>query len=702
MTPTGSMTANPNMNRWITFMADKTARVASGKVEIGQGIVTALHQIAAEELSLPLDRVTLVSGDTTIGPDEMYTTSSLSISMSGGSIRLIAAEAVHLLKERAALRLNCAPADLSVSNGNFLKDGAATGLDYWSVAGEIDWSRAPTGSAPVKSVADYTIVGESTPRVDLPAKLSGAAYVHDAGPDDVLHARILRQPGPGATLARLDEAAVQHAAKGEVSTYREGNFVAFLSGDEAVVERAAAAAPLHARWDGAPDIPAAAQEAAWLKEQPSIDKNFGDVDAEPGDGDRVSLTVSRPYVAHASLGPSCALALMDEGSHLHIWSHGQGMHNLRKNLGAALGLDLAQITAKHLHGPGCYGHNGADDAALDAALLARAHPGQTIRVQWRREEEFGFEPVGPAMLVKAEAVVDATGKPTHWTTEVWSPVHVQRPGNPAVVMLAGQAILPAPAWEPPVDPGEERGGGGTRNAFPLYRTGAAVVRHHLTERAPVRTSALRGLGALPNVVAIEGLMDELANRAAADPLAYRLGLLEDPRARAVLERTGALAGWEKRGAGGDGKGLGIAFARYKNTAAYAAVAVALTVDEEVTLNHIWAIGDAGLVINPSGALNQLEGGCVQGASWALKEQVRFEGEGVTTLDWESYPILRFSEVPEITSELLPRPNEPTLGVGECTVGPTAAAIANAINHALGARIHDMPFTRDRVMSALLQ
>ncbi len=699
---TGSLIANPSMDRWISFLDDKTTRVASGKVEIGQGVVTALHQIAAEELNLPLDRVTLVSGDTDIGPDEMYTTSSLSISMSGGSIRLVAAEAVALLKERAALRLNCAPDDLSVVDGAFKQNGADTGLDYWSVAGEIDWSRAATASAEPKAASAYTIVGQSTPRLDLPAKVSGAAFVHDAAPDNVTHARILRQPGAEASLVSLDEAAIIRAAKAEISVYREKNFVAFLGQDESAVERAAAAAPLHAEWQNALNIPAAAAEAAWLPDQPAVERVLGDVDAPDVDGARISLTISRPYVAHASLGPSCALARMDADGQLKIWSHGQGMHNLRKNIGAALDIDIENIWAKHLHGPGCYGHNGADDAALDAAILAHAHPGQTIRVQWRREEEFGYEPLGPAMLVKAEAVVNDAGNPVQWTADVWSPVHVQRPGNPAVVMLGGQALLPPPPWEPPVDPGEERGGGGTRNAFPLYTTGPQRVRHHLTERAPIRTSALRGLGALPNVVAIEGLMDELAARANVDPLAYRLNLLNDPRARAVVARTGVIAGWDKRGPGGDGEGLGFAFARYKNTAAYCAVIVALTVEEDVTLNGIWTVSDAGLVINPSGARNQLEGGCVQGASWALKEQAKFEGEGMTTLDWDSYPILRFSEVPEITAELMDLPDEPTLGVGECSVGPTAAAIANGITHALGTRVHDMPFTRDRVMAALLR
>jgi CO/xanthine dehydrogenase Mo-binding subunit len=325
-----------------------------------------------------------------------------------------------------------------------------------------------------------------------------------------------------------------------------------------------------------------------------------------------------------------------------------------------------------------------------------------VRLQWRREEEFGYEPVGPAMLVRIAVRTDAAGRPAaaraSGSRSRWS----SRPGSGSGYLLAAEALPEPPPPVQPTDPPEERGGGGTRNAVPLYDVPAHRILHHLTADAPVRTSALRTLGALPNVYALEAVMDELAARAGEEPLAYRLALLSDARARAVLTQVGEMCSWAGRGAGGQGKGLGLAFARYKNTAAYCAAAVAVTVDETVRLDHIWLAADAGLVVNPDGIVNQLEGGAVQGASWTLKEQVRMAGAGITSLDWDSYPILRFAEVPEIETALVGSAHDPSLGVGECAVGPTAAAIGNAVAHALGARIHDMPLTRERIMAALLK
>ncbi len=695
-----SLRVNPSFERWIKFLPDETARIATGKVEIGQGVVTAIAQIAAEELDLPLERVVVLSGDTDAGPDELYTTSSLSISVSGASVRLVCAEARALLLERAALRLNCSPAELAVEGGAFLLNGESTGASYWSVAAEIDWSREVTGRAAPKAIADYRIVGQSVPRRDLPAKLTGAAFVHDMDPGDLLHGRILRQPGPGARLASLDEAAIQKAAGGDIEIVRAANFVAFVSADEARAEAAGAAAPLHADWVGGRAIDPREAEAAWLKGRPSIDREFGAPVDPAATGKRIEATFSRPYVAHASLAPSCALARFEEG-HLTVWSHGQGMHPLRRNLAEVLDLPPEAISARHLDGAGCYGHNGADDAALDAALIAVRMPGRRIRVQWRREEEFGYEPVGPAMLVRLAVRLDAEGRPDDWTSEIWSPTHTQRPGTGNGYLLAAEALseLPPP---PPQEPSEERGGGGTRNAVPLYDIPKHRIIHHLVEEAPVRTSALRTLGAMANIFAIECLIDELALMSGTDPVAYRLSLMSDARARRVIESVAADANWSERGPGGQGSGLGIGFGRYKNTAAYCAVVVALTVDEEVRLDRIWLAGDAGLVINPDGARNQLEGGAVQGASWALKEQVRMAGQGITSLDWESYPILRFSEIPEIEAVLIEAPGEPSLGVGECSVGPTAAAIGNAVAHALGMRLYDMPLSRERIMATLLE
>jgi nicotinate dehydrogenase subunit B len=696
-----SLIENPRLDRWIHFQPDRTVRIATGKVEMGQGIVTAIGQIAAEELDLSLDRVTVLSGNTTHGPDELYTTSSLSVDVSGGSVRLVCAEVRAKALERAALRLNCSRDELTVVDGRFLQNGVATGQDYWTVAAEIDLTQNVIGTTQPKPVASYKVVGQSVPRVDLPAKMSGAAFVHDVLPADVLHARTLRQPNRGATLSSLDEAAIRRAAKGELQMVREANFVAFVSPVESVAQAAAVAAPLHAKWDNVRRLIPEQQEAAWLKGQPSDDRHIGAPPMAEPPRNLVQATFSRPYIAHASMAPSCALAEFRDG-HLTVRSHGQGMHPLRQNLAAALGMSIDAITCQHLQGAGCYGHNGADDAALDAALVALRMPGRCIRLQWRREEEFGFEPVGPAMLVTLRVALDERGRPADWTTEVWSPTHVQRPGNGTGYLLASEAMATPPPEVAPFDPTELRGGGGTRNALPIYDVPAHRIVHHLVLHPPVRTSALRGLGALPNVFAIESLIDDLAARIGEDPVAYRLSLLSEPRARRLVELVAERADWASRGAGGAGRGFGIGFARYKNRAAYAAVVASVTVRETVKVDRIWCVADAGLVVNPDGARNQLEGGIVQAVSWTLKEQVRLDDQGIASRDWDSYPILRFSEIPEMQVEFVDPAGNPALGVGECTVGPTAAAIGNAVNHALGVRIHDMPLTRDRIMAALLK
>jgi CO/xanthine dehydrogenase Mo-binding subunit len=374
---------------------------------------------------------------------------------------------------------------------------------------------------------------------------------------------------------------------------------------------------------------------------------------------------------------------------------------LRDALARTLKLDPAAISVKHVQGPGCYGHNGADDAAADAAVIAFRRPGQPVKVRWRREEEFGFEPVSPAMVVTVSAALDGAQRPADWTTEIWSGRHTSRPGGGGN-LLAAEA-LPNPPPAPPASESSYPPGAGTRNGEPLYAFPAKRILHHLIAETPVRTSSLRGLGATLNVFAIESFMDELAERAGMDPIAYRLSVLADPRARAVVEHAARLADWQAGLPPGRGRGRGIGFARYKNLAAYAAVVAEVEVDESVRLLRVWCAADAGLVINPDGALNQLEGGIIQAASWALKEGVRLDTGGISSRDWEGYPVLRFSEVPEVLVELVnPAADLPPLGVGEASGGPTVAAIGNAVAHALGTRFRDLPLTRERVMSALLK
>lgn len=334
-----SLAANPSLNRWITFLPNKTVRVASGKVEIGQGIVTALRQIAAEELDIDLSKLSLASGDTEIGPDENYTTSSLSIMASGAAIRAVTSEARALLTERAALRLNCAPEDLEISNGEFLKNQEVTGVDYWDVADEIDWARNATASFPHKTTSSYKIVGKNTPRDDLGKKVMGSGFIHDISEKNLLHARMLRQPSPEAQLSYLDEEAIKRAAGGDIQILRKGNFIALIADEEWLAEKAARAAYQHVVWSGVSNIPKGAADARKLPGQDAVENFYGDpVTAASTPGKKLKVTVTRPYVAHASLGPSVALARWENGK-LEIWSHGQGMHPLRRNLALALNID---------------------------------------------------------------------------------------------------------------------------------------------------------------------------------------------------------------------------------------------------------------------------------------------------------------------------------------------------------------------------
>ncbi len=408
-----SIVNNRRLDKWLRFQPDRTVRLAVGKVEIGQGVLIALSQIAAEELDVALDRIDILLGDTQDAPDEGSTSSSQSIEVSGRSVRLVSAELRARVLRRLAQRLNCAPEDLTVDDGLFLRDGNPTGFDYWSFAGPEDFAADIEGSAMPKPPAAYKVVGQPVPRRDLLAKVTGAAFIHDMVRPDMLHGRALRQPSHGARLVSLDEAAVRRAAKGDIEIIRVGEFVAFVGADETVVQRAAVAAPAHTVWSGARALTPAMQEASWFTTQPADDRFFGDAGPPAETGTIVSQTYARPFVAHAAVAPSCGLAEFREG-HLSVWSHTQGVYPLRNSLADILGLKRDQVTVRHAHGAGCYGHNGADDAALDAAVIAMQKPGKCIQVQWRREEEFGFEPVSTAHMTRIRAALDDAGRYPCW------------------------------------------------------------------------------------------------------------------------------------------------------------------------------------------------------------------------------------------------------------------------------------------------
>jgi nicotinate dehydrogenase subunit B len=699
-----SLVDNPLLSQWVSFAERGRVRIATGKVEIGQGILTALTQIAAEELDVAPEQLRIVSGETDISPAEGFTSGSYSVAVGGASIRLVCAEVRSLFLDRLADTLGCPVGELSIEQGKFLRAGKETGRDYWSIAVALD--RRASGSAPTKPVSSYRIVGRNLPRVDLPAKLTGAAFIHDITPDNLVHARVLRRPWRGARLVALDENAVRQAAKTPIGILREGDLVAFTAETEIAVMRAAEAARTLARWDGGEPAPAGIGEPDWLMAQPARDRTVqsglpGQEGRRAGKSRLVEALYSRPFLTYASIGPSCALAELQDGA-LKVWSHCQGPAVLRDWIARTLGFESSQVTVFHRQGAGAYGHNTADDAAFDAAFIATRMPGRTVRVQWSREDEFACAPISTAMAIRLRAALDADSRPTDWSIEIWSPPHAQRPGMNGNSNLIGAEALPsAPPRNALNDIPDERGGGATRNAYAIYDFPRHRLIHHLLPDVPLRTSSLRGLGAWANVYAIESFMDELAEVAGEDPVSYRLSLLSDPRARRVIETAAQMSGWFESAGLGEGKARGFGFARYKNIASFAAVVAEVEVADEVRLERVWCCADAGLVISPDGAKNQIEGGIIQGASFVMKERVRFEDGKVATATWEDYPILRFSEVPEIDIRLIDAPNEPTLGLGEASVGPTGAAIGNAVARALGTRIRDLPLTRERIMATLL-
>jgi CO/xanthine dehydrogenase Mo-binding subunit len=698
-----SLIDNPRLDRWIAFEDGGRVRLATGKVEIGQGVLTALVQIAAEELEVAPARVRVVSGETPASPSEGFTSGSNSIVMAGGAIRVACADVRSLFRQHLAAKLACGPDELSIEDGRFLRGGADSGHDYWSLRHEVDLARQATAGAAVRGPADYRTVGQSLPRLDLPAKLAGAAFIHDMAPENLLHARMLRRPWRGARLLALDEAAVRRAAGAPIGFLRDGDLVAFTADEETAAMRASAAARALARWDGGTRPPSATGDPDWILGQSARTRMVETGAAPSSAGNRVvEALYTRGFLAYGSIGPSCALAAFNDGT-LDVWTHSQGVFVLRDWLARTLKLAPAQVRVFHRQGAGCYGHNSADDVAFDAAFVATRVPGRTVRVQWTREDEFMAAPLGAAMAVKLRAVLDRDMRPADWKIEIFSPVHAQRPGTNGSANLLGAEALAQPSPPPAEinDVPDAMGGGATRNGDALYDLPHHTLVHHLLADVPVRTSSLRGLGAYANVFAIESFIDELAEAAGQDPVAYRLSLTSDPRARRVIETAAEMSGWSNADGLGQGRARGFAFARYKNRAAYMAAVAEVEVDAEVRLTRVWACVDAGLVINPDGAANQVEGGIIQAASWALKEQVRFADGQVATTTWEAYPILRFSEVPEIEISFVAAPHEPPLGLGEVAMGPTAGAIGNAVARALGVRLRDLPLTRERIMATLL-
>ena len=667
------------MNRRLRFERDRTVWIASGKVELGQGINTALAQIAAEELDVALERIRIVPPSTAYSPDEGYTSGSMSVQEGGKNLREACVQARAMLLAHAAELLGAPIGELAVDDGTIrAKNGNS--VTYWECAAEA--TEAPPAGAGVKPAGPARVVGKSAPRIDLPAKIAGKpSYLHDMTLPGMLHARIVRPSRPFAKLQSLEDTSVKDAM-----LVRDGSFVGVLAEREEAAIAAAARLRARAVWQEAP-VPE--DHHAWLRENVServVLKELGG----GASGRPLRAAYTKQFVAHASIGPSCAIARLRDGK-LEVWTHSQGIWGLRHELSLVLEMPQDDIVVMHAEGAGCYGHNGADDAALDAALLARAASGRPVKLQWMREDEFAWEPYGAAMAIELEASLDAGGNIVWWKHELWSNGHTHRPGRSSKPALVAAAHLARPlerthAIDPAMPPG-----GSERNAVPLYEFPGLLVAKNYVRETPRRSSSLRSLGAYGNVFAIESFMDELAAAAGADPLEFRLRHLKDPRGRAVLERLApGFQSWQKR----EARGHGIGFARYKNIGAYCAVLAEVEAGEVLRVTRLVLAADVGLAINPDGVANQLEGGAIQAVSWTLKEEGR-----VGAKSWEDYPILKFSEVPPVEVILIDSQN-PSLGAGEAAQGPTAAAIANALHDALGVRVRDLPLTPQRIVQAM--
>jgi CO/xanthine dehydrogenase Mo-binding subunit len=702
-----SLAANPRLGDWLRVLPGGVVEVRSGKVELGQGVLTALAQVAAEELDVDVARVRMVAAVTGVSPDEGYTSGSLSIQYSGAALRVACAEARAIYLGVAAGRWNV-PADaLTVQDGTIAApDGRTT--SYWELADDGLLDRPATGLAEPKAASDYRIVGTSVPRVDLPDKLAPRPrFVHDLTLDGMLYGRVVRPPSRGAALLDVGTEPAT-ALPGVVTVMRDGSFLGVIAEREEVALRAADLLRADAKWQEQPTLPDEDKLAAFLVSAPAETSVLAEsappagAPARPAVGSH-EAAYHRPYLAHAAMGPSSATALARNdasGVRLEVWAHGQGVYLLRRELARALKLTEDQVRVRHVEGAGCYGHNGADDVAMDAALLALAVPGRPVQVVWSRSDELGWAPYGPAAVVRIAAEVDARGDVLAWQHEIWGNGHVTRPGlaRPIGLLAASHRDGGEPI-EPAADPPLERGGGAGRNAVPGYAFPAYRVVNHRLSVMPLRTSSLRSLGGFANVFAIESFMVELARAAGRDPVEYRLAQLADPRGRAVIEAVVRRSGWADWSAS-ESAGHGIGYARYKNSSAYCAVVAEVEAVTEVRVRRLTIAVDAGLVINPDGAENQVEGGAIQATSWTLKERVRFNGLTVTSDTWESYPILRFSEVPAVEVEFLPGHGNPSLGVGETAQGPTAAAIGNALYDALGVRVRTLPLTEQQILAAM--
>ncbi|RZN07190.1 oxidoreductase [Bradyrhizobium genosp. SA-3] len=692
-----SLAANPRLSSWVRFTGEGSVAISPGKVEIGQGIVTALAQIAADELDVDIIRIEMIRASTAMSPNEGVTSGSLSIQQSGRALRHACAEVRQRFLTAASERLGIDAALLAVDDGTISGPGNVR-TSYWELADEVSLDHDATASATAKSATKRALAGHSVQRVDIPDKVfARPRFIHDCALPGLLHGRVLRPEVSGAKLIALNEEAAR-AVPGLVAVVRDGGFAGVVADGEAAAEAAVKALGKGATWSAGDPLPDEDDLAGFLRSQP-VETDV--VDTRTAATDRPAQTLrrqyTRPYIAHGSIAPSCAMAQWD-GDRVHVWTHSQGVYLLRADLAIVLKRPADNIVVEHMEGAGCYGHNAADDVALDAVLLAKATGGRPVRVQWSRHDEMSHAPFGAAMAIEIEADLDADNEITGWRHTIWSNGHAARPGRAAqpALLAATEIANPYPRMISS-NPPAANGGGADRNAVPLYDLPTWTITSHRLLTMPVRASALRTLGAQGNVFAIESLLDEIAALRGEDPIAFRLRHLRDERAKDVIRAAARRAAWKPQKRTGIGHGVG--FARYKNMGAYCAAIAEIEGTDDIRVKRLTLAVDVGEAINPDGVINQIEGGAIQATSWVLKERVRFDRTRITSATWTDYPILRFSEVPTVDVEIIQRPEIEPVGAGEAAHGPVTAAIANAVYDCLGVRVRDLPITRDRIIAA---
>jgi nicotinate dehydrogenase subunit B len=695
---------NEAIDSWLVISPNNRITVFSGKVDLGTGARTALAQMAAEELDVAFDQIEMVMGDTATTPDQWLTAGNLTIFQGGSELRRAAASARRVLVDRAAQRLGASVGELIVEDGVVrVKTNPRRAVAYSELLGSgLQLKVDP--KIELRKSTQYKLIGKSIPRVDIPAKVTGEfEYVHDVRLPGMLHARVVRPDDLGAKLVSFDDSAAKRVG-GFIQTVRKGDFIAVVARSEWGAVKAARA--LKVNWSAGTGLPDQATVFTHWRNRPvakeEVTQTAGDVQAAlQGAAIRVKASYEFAVQTHATIGPSCAVADF-KGGKLTVWTSSQATHSMVHELSVVTKMPKDAIRLVFLEGAGCYGRNGTEDAAADAALISQ-EISKPVRVQWSRADETARAPKSPPRAMDMEAGLDAQGNVVAWSGDFYIALNHVAAFKPLdfPLLAATETGIPRPGnWV-----GFLFQNSGQPYGFPNIK----VNTKHIAE-AFFRSSHLRSPGRIENSFANEAFMDELVAAAKADPLEYRLRYMKDPRAIEAIQTAAKLANWQARpgpnpsaGSGDVVKGRGIAYMRYNNTITYVAAVAEVEVTKStgaIKVTRICLAHDCGEMVNPDGVANQVEGGILQTVSRTLMENVTWDRTKVTSVDWATYPISRFPDMPKVEIALLDRPGAAAWGAGEPAPCAIPGAIANAVFDATGVRLRSLPFTPDKVKTAL--